>query len=210
MPHERGTPSGSVAHCPRPDTVEVTGKASFPVSLGASHFGIGNRNSDLALALSCATGSAFPPLKSAFNCPVGRAARRRPAKPFHGGAIPSPDSSFRFPLNLARDRRLIQSSGIGVDRCMAVFQTEGPGAIPGCPTTFRHVAQKQSPRLITGRRRSVTFRGDQTSLDGVELRLGKPFSCRIGSKAECLFRNQETGERYPHPAPAFTGTQRRR
>ena len=39
-------------------------------------------------------------------------------------------------------------------------------------TGTRLVAQKQSPRLITGRRRSVTCRDDQPSL--AELRLGEP------------------------------------
>jgi hypothetical protein len=37
---------------------------------------------------------------------------------------------------------------------------------------FRLVAQKQSIRLITGRRRSVTCRDDQPSLS--EFRLGEP------------------------------------
>jgi hypothetical protein len=50
-------------------------------------------------------------------------------------------------------------------------------ALDSRPSTFdssRPVAQKQSTRLITGRRRSVTCRDDQPSLS--ELRLGEPVS----------------------------------
>src|SRR5438132_1684273 len=110
---------------------------------------------------------------------VGRAVMPRSRKPSEPpgcvGAIPTPSANSqtlneRQPQEIHHpfSKQIALSSELSTESCAAnpTSTAVEPGVPPGQPVwreaaiNNRLVAQKQSPRLITGRRRSVTCRDD--------------------------------------------------